>query len=62
MKKPCVTPQSFEEKAMPKQIAQDELDDIVSVVARFPGGVPLGKITRHRIRSVEYETWHKTWH
>ena len=29
---------------MPKQIAQNELDIIIDIVAKFPEGVPLGKI------------------
>lgn len=29
---------------MPKQIAQNELDVIVNIVAKFPNGVSLGKI------------------
>lgn len=32
---------------MPKQIAQNELDVIINIVARFPDGVSLGKITEN---------------
>jgi hypothetical protein len=34
----------LEERVMPKQIAQNELDVIINIVAKFPDGVPLSKI------------------
>jgi len=34
----------LEERVLPKQIAQNELDVIINIVAKFPDGVPLSKI------------------
>ena len=41
---------------MPKQFAQDDLDIIVNVVARFPDGVSLSMIMENLNISISYRT------